>query len=217
LLALRLPPRAQRAATTFLVDLRDGWDAFRSRRWLWTFVACAAFGNLLYGVWRVFGPVIAEEDFGGAAVWGAILGAFGVGSILGGVIALRTRPRRPMMVCVATGVLFGVPLAALPRALLRSSSAPARYSPALASCLATRFGKPPSSDTGQARPSRVSAYDWFGSLALEPIGLAIWGPIATSSGSKPPYGRHSASSLQARWRSSLYATSGGCPPLRHQT
>ena len=26
--------------------------------------------------------------------------------------------------------------------------------------------------------SRVSSYDWFGSLALDPIGLAIWGPIA---------------------------------------
>ena len=26
--------------------------------------------------------------------------------------------------------------------------------------------------------SRVSAYDWFGSLAFQPLGLAIWGPIA---------------------------------------
>ena len=26
--------------------------------------------------------------------------------------------------------------------------------------------------------SRVSAYDWFGSLAFQPVGLAIWGPIA---------------------------------------
>jgi hypothetical protein len=26
--------------------------------------------------------------------------------------------------------------------------------------------------------SRVSAYDWFGSLAFQPLGLAIWGPIS---------------------------------------
>jgi hypothetical protein len=26
--------------------------------------------------------------------------------------------------------------------------------------------------------SRVSAYDWFGSLAFNPLGMAIWGPIA---------------------------------------
>ena len=30
--------------------------------------------------------------------------------------------------------------------------------------------------------SRVSSYDWFGSLALDPIGLAIWGPIAVVIG-----------------------------------
>ena len=30
--------------------------------------------------------------------------------------------------------------------------------------------------------SRVSAYDWFGSLAFQPLGLAIWGPIAALLG-----------------------------------
>jgi hypothetical protein len=30
--------------------------------------------------------------------------------------------------------------------------------------------------------SRVSAYDWFGSMALTPVGLALWGPIAGALG-----------------------------------
>jgi hypothetical protein len=30
--------------------------------------------------------------------------------------------------------------------------------------------------------SRVSAYDWFGSMALAPVGLAMWGPIAAVTG-----------------------------------
>ena len=30
--------------------------------------------------------------------------------------------------------------------------------------------------------SRVSAYDWFGSFAFAPVGLAIWGPIAAAVG-----------------------------------
>jgi hypothetical protein len=30
--------------------------------------------------------------------------------------------------------------------------------------------------------SRVSAYDWLGSLAPAPIGLAVWGPIAAGLG-----------------------------------
>ncbi len=30
--------------------------------------------------------------------------------------------------------------------------------------------------------SRVSAYDWFGSLAFQPLGLAIAGPLAATVG-----------------------------------
>jgi len=30
--------------------------------------------------------------------------------------------------------------------------------------------------------SRVSAYDWFGSLAFQPLGLAIAGPLAAGLG-----------------------------------
>jgi hypothetical protein len=31
--------------------------------------------------------------------------------------------------------------------------------------------------------SRVSSYDWFGSLVFAPVGLAIWAPIAALTGS----------------------------------
>ena len=30
--------------------------------------------------------------------------------------------------------------------------------------------------------SRVSSYDWFGSLAFYPLGLALWGPLAAEIG-----------------------------------
>jgi hypothetical protein len=30
--------------------------------------------------------------------------------------------------------------------------------------------------------SRVAAYDWFGSIAFQPLGMAIWGPIAALIG-----------------------------------
>jgi hypothetical protein len=42
------------------------------------------------------GPVVADRDLGGPAAWGAITAAFGVGTILGNVAALR--PSRPMLV-----------------------------------------------------------------------------------------------------------------------
>jgi hypothetical protein len=30
--------------------------------------------------------------------------------------------------------------------------------------------------------SRVSSYEWFGSLIFYPLGLAIWGPVAAAIG-----------------------------------
>jgi hypothetical protein len=30
--------------------------------------------------------------------------------------------------------------------------------------------------------SRVASYDWFGSLAFRPLGLALWGPLAGAIG-----------------------------------
>jgi hypothetical protein len=33
--------------------------------------------------------------------------------------------------------------------------------------------------------SRVSAYDWFGSIAFQPLGMVIWGPIAALIGIAP--------------------------------
>jgi hypothetical protein len=61
---LRLPAIVPRAATSFLADLREGWSVFVSLTWVWTFVAAAAFGNLVWGAWSVLGPVVAERSLG---------------------------------------------------------------------------------------------------------------------------------------------------------
>jgi predicted MFS family arabinose efflux permease len=186
LLGLRIPASAARAASTFLADLRDGWDAFRSRRWVWSFVVWAAFANMLWGAWKVLGPVVADRDLGGAAVWGAIGAAHGAGAILGGVLALRTRPRHPMLVATWTTGLFVLPLAALalggPAILIAAG--------ALRAGLAMMLGNTIWESTLQRHVpreslSRVSAYDWFGSFALAPAGLAIWGPAAALIGIGP--------------------------------
>jgi hypothetical protein len=80
-----------REASTFIADLKDGWGAFRSRTWVWSIVASASLGNVLWGSWSSLGPVVAAADPGGAAVWG---GAMGVGAFAGAVAGIRVRPRR---------------------------------------------------------------------------------------------------------------------------
>ncbi|MBV9804875.1 MAG: MFS transporter, partial [Solirubrobacterales bacterium] len=168
---------------TFLTDLREGWSAFRSRRWLWSFVLWASLGNLFFGAYKVLGPVIAHRSLGGAAAWGLLVSAMGAGTIVGGILALRLRPRRPMLVVAATAPLVAAPLLAL--AVTRWLALIAVG--ALLAGLGMMLGNTLWETTLQRHVpaeslSRVSSYDWFGSLALDPIGLAVWGPIAGAIG-----------------------------------
>jgi predicted MFS family arabinose efflux permease len=180
---LRLPAAVPRAATSFLADLREGWSVFSSLTWVWTFVACAAFGNLIWGAWSVLGPVVAERSLGGAAAWGTVLGAMGIGALIGSLVAVRVRPHRPLVLAGVAYGLFVFPLAFLaaeaPVALIALG--------ALFGGVAMMLGNAVWESTLQARVpaeslSRVSAYDWFGSLAFNPVGMAIWGPIAVLIG-----------------------------------
>src|SRR5215218_1330690 len=144
---LRVPPRAAAERSSFVADLREGWVAFRSRRWVWSFVAYFAAVNLLWGAWGTLGPIVAERDLGGAAAWGAILAAMGVGALAGSLIATGA-------FLAGAGMAFTISI---------WESTLQRHVPA-------------------ESLSRVSSYDWFGSLAFYPLGLAVWGPVAAAIG-----------------------------------
>lgn len=180
---LRLPARVARAGASFAHDLRDGWRAFRARTWVWTYVACAALGNLLWGAWSVLGPVVADRDLGGPAAWGAVLAAMGAGGLAGAVLAMRSRSSRPLVVATVAIAFLSLPLALLaarvPVAVLAGG--------ALLAGVGLMLGNTVWESTLQRlipieSLSRVSAYDWFGSLAFRPLGLAIWGPVAAATG-----------------------------------
>ena len=171
------------AGASFLGDLRDGWRAVRARTWIWATIVSASFANLVWGAWTALGPVIADRELGGAGAWGMVLAAMGAGGLAGGVLAIRTPPRRPIVVFALSGVFFAAPLALLaagsPLALLAAA--------ALVSGVAMMFGNAVWESTLQREVpadsiSRVSAYEWFGSSGLRPVGLAMWGPIAVAIG-----------------------------------
>jgi MFS family permease len=180
---LRLPRHVAGDAQPFLTDLREGWDAFRSRRWVWTVVAYFAVGNVVWSAWNVLGPVLADRELGGAGAWGVILGAVGVGALVGSLLATQVDPRRPLVfVAVADGVVV-VPLVFL----AASSSVPLLVCGALLSGAGMTLAVSVWESTLQRHVpheslSRVSSYDWFGSLVFAPVGLAIWAPIAALIG-----------------------------------
>ena len=183
LAGVTVAPRAARQTTRFLADLREGWGAFRSRTWLWAVVSAAAFSNLLWGAWSALGPVVADRELGGAAAWGTVLAFLGAGALLGGLVAARSRPRRPLVWFALSGPVFSLPLAAL---ALGTPVAPLAAA-ALLSGAAMMLGNAVWETTLQRHVpdeslSRVSSYDWFGSLAFYPVGVAMWGPIAALLG-----------------------------------
>ncbi len=180
---LRLGRQVAAPSAGFLRDLREGWDAFRSRTWVWALVATFAFSNMLWGAWSALGPVVADRSLGGAAAWGAILACMGAGGIVGGVLSVRMAPRRPLLVMVAVDITICVPLA-----LLAADAAVAVVAVgALIAGAALMLGNALWESTLQrhippATLSRVSSYDWFGSLAFYPVGLALWGPLGAGIG-----------------------------------
>jgi hypothetical protein len=180
---LRVAPRAAAPASSFVADLREGWVAFRSRRWVWTVVGYFAIGNLLWGAWSALGPVVADRDLGGAAAWGTVLAAMGVGALAGSLLATQVAPSRPLVFVALTDGLFALPLAFLaaapPVALLACG--------ALLAGAGMMLGMSVWESTLQRHIpgeslSRVSSYDWFGSLVFAPLGLVIWAPVGAAIG-----------------------------------
>ena len=184
-LAMLSLPRTMRAQEAPLLrQLVEGWQAFASRSWLWIANIQAAATNALLGApFFVAGPVIAHEHLGGAAAWGLIVAAGGVGELAGGVAALRLRPHRPMFVAALLFAGFAVPGALLALALPAWLVA-ATYLAASAGGIA---GNVYWETTIQARIpgellSRVTAYDWFSSLVAQPAGFAVAGVLVADTG-----------------------------------
>jgi MFS family permease len=184
LVTIRLPSRERIEAPSFLRELREGWREFSSRTWLWAIVVQFLFVNGFgHSTVLVLGPVIAKERLGGATAWGVILAAEAAGFVLGGLIALRWKPARMLLVATLTIFLF------IPEPLLLAFAAPLVAVVAAAFVLglgAETFGVLWDTTMQQQIPrdklSRVYSYDALGSFVAIPIGLSIAGPVASLLG-----------------------------------
>ena len=180
---LRLPGVGGVTHSSVLTDLRAGWREVRGRPWATTTIVRFSLSNLAMAPLFVLGPTVAHDSLGGATAWGLIGTAGGIGSVLGAGVALRVRPPRPLF----AGTL-AVALCALELALL------ARPFPAAVIALAAALGFGATSFSNalwftalqeripREALSRVSSYDWLGSLALQPVGYALAGPAAGAFG-----------------------------------
>jgi len=180
---IRVPPRDSAGSHGFVHELREGWQEFTSRTWLWASVLLFGVGNLAFAGWIVLGPAIADERLGGAGPWAVILTAGGVGAVLGGLVAIRIRPRRPLVVSVLAATLISLQTLALalsaPTPVIAAASFVGGIGIAVHLTLwFTVFQQqvPPHAQ------SRVASYDTLGSFVLMPVGMALVGPLADAVG-----------------------------------
>ncbi|MEU8723191.1 MFS transporter [Streptomyces antimycoticus] len=167
-----------------LRDLREGWHEVIGRPWLWSIIVQFAIVNAVVGAAEsVFGPLVAEDHLGGARPWGFALAAFGAGTVLGGLLMMRWRPRRLLL----AGSLSILPLALPAAALAVPVAIPALVVVMfLVGVSVEVFGVSWMTALHQEIPedklSRVSAYDWFGSIAMVPVATALAGPAEEAFG-----------------------------------
>lgn len=184
LLRLRAPHRPPVREPDFFGELRHGWREFIGQGWLWPIVLSGAIGNAIYfPAFQVLGPTVADDSLGGSSAWALIAAGMGIGSLIGGAIALTARPLHPLLVGESLVLLCVLPIAllAIPAAVV-AIAAGALVAGVTLSLAQVLYETVAAEQIPQQSLSRVLAYDWFGSLALEPLGLALIGPLAAGAG-----------------------------------
>jgi MFS family permease len=183
---VRVEPRADVVEPEpFLRELREGWAEFRRQRWIFNTIVFFGIGNFAGQAWGVLAPIVMKEHYGGASTYGLVLGLFGAGMVVGGLIVLRWRPERPLLASCLAALPFGLGvwliafLVPLPVLLAAQFLAGIGLAIHLALWFTVFQQQVP-----EAARSRVSSYDALGSFVLIPLGTAAAGPIAAVIGIK---------------------------------
>lgn len=180
---IRIDWRASEHPEAFMVLLREGWREFWSRTWLWAIVIQSGCVNALFASSIVLGPLVAQQSLGGASSWGAILASLGVGSLVGGVVMLRVHPRRPLFTACLWALLFPLPLFFLAtRSAVVLIALAAFFAGLSMAVFSVQWTTTMQREIPASVLSRVSAYDWFGSLVFLPLGMALVGPVSSTFG-----------------------------------
>ena len=172
------------ASASILGDLRDGWREFIQRSWAVAMVASFGLFQLTYfPALLVLGPLVAKAELGGATAWGTILAIESAGAVVGGMFALRLRFKRPLVASQLLVLPAGLLLAALALPLSLSGLAVISFANGIGFAVGnTLWMTALQRNVPEHALSRISSFDWLGSVALNPVGYALIGPIAAAIG-----------------------------------
>jgi predicted MFS family arabinose efflux permease len=180
---IRLDERRVAQRTTSRAELRAGWQGFHGRRWLFvTALAFTLYIGFSFAPFEVLGPQVARLSLGGVGAWAAINAALGLGSLIGGGLGLRLRPRYPLRLAmlifvVTTPALVALVAAHAPLAVIIAVAVVDGSSGALFNVF---WYTALQSEVAPGELSRVISWDYLGGLALQPVGELLSGPAATA-------------------------------------
>jgi hypothetical protein len=182
--SMDLAPAVRIASASILGDLRDGWREFVERPWAVAMVISFGLFQLTYfPALLVLGPLVAKQQLGGATAWGTILAIESLGAVVGGVFALRLKVRRPLVASQLLVLPAGLLLAALAVPLSLVGLAVVSFVNGIGFALGnTLWTTALQRNVPTHALSRISSFDWLGSVALNPVGYALIGPIAVAFG-----------------------------------
>jgi hypothetical protein len=184
LLSLVRVESVARATASVLRELRDGWNEFTERTWLWLVTTwISLYFVITYAPFFVLGPYIAKHSMGGAGTWGAVVTGEGIGALLGSIAGLKLRVRRPL---VTAGYVF-LPTA-IQSVLLAFHASVYALAPAASfagfgfACGSVIFDTVMQRAVPPDKLARVGAYSWMAAMVFLPAGYALAGPISSVVG-----------------------------------
>ncbi|HEX4655299.1 MAG TPA: MFS transporter [Mycobacteriales bacterium] len=173
--------------TSLLSDLRTGGREFFSHQWLWVIVAQFSF---LVAVSQasigVLGPIVAKQHLGGAPAWSLIVAADALGALAGAIVVLRLRISRPLFVATLATLTLALPMLLLGLPVPAVAVAAGAFLSGVGTAVfGVLWDTTVQREIPPAMLSRVSSYDWLGSVGLSPIGIVVAGPLALAVGARP--------------------------------
>lgn len=182
--SMHLTTSVRIASASILGDLRDGWREFVERSWAVAMVVSFGLFQLSYfPALLVLGPLVAKEQLGGAGAWGTILAVESLGAVVGGLFALRLRFSRPLVASQLSVLPAGLLLAALAVPLPLIWLAVVSFANGIGFAVGNVLWMTALQRNVPGHTlSRISSFDWLGSVALNPIGYALIGPLAVAIG-----------------------------------
>ncbi|MEV7040430.1 MFS transporter [Amycolatopsis sp. NPDC051061] len=178
-LSVRTTATARRRTASFATKLREGFDAVRSRRWIWLLIVLALVQVALCMVpWMTLLPAVLAGYGHQPVAYAACLSAFAAGNVVGSLVVARIRPARPGTLAQLALLPFGLLLLVLSADLPVAAFVGVHFLAGVGLDVYTVLWVTAiQRDVPDAMRGRVFAFDAAGSSALMPVAFAVVGVL----------------------------------------